>query len=443
MTGDTKDSLGIDAVLSLAAQGWRLLPCQERSKKPQIAKWPERASMDPKKISAWARKYLRCNWALATGPGSGVWVLDIDGDEGKETLAKLIEQHGDWVLTRTAHTGSGCHQYFKWPGSDLVIRNNVKKLGPGLDVRGDGGYVIIPPSVHPNGLSYEWDNDYEVATAPAWLLEKVATQEDEQRQNTGVIFTQGHRNDSLMRIAFSRRRKGKQLAEIEKELLEISARRCQPSLPEAEVRKIAQSVCKYPVGGLDPLEKAWEVAKVHASKDEQFLELARELQRVRPRQAVALPLKRIAELIGVEWHKVRDLRNKAVKAGEIELARAYVRRKSASEYRVRLSVSSVTTPPHHQLYGDMDKNDLSLVTQPDLSLVTQNHFVLGDKVVEVCDKVSDKWPTGQNIYVGYFHDEVRHEGESDGEYKHAARSVQTRAEAEMAEGRAAVGQHSH
>jgi hypothetical protein len=140
------DAHDIAFVLSLAARGLRLHPCVPRAKTPLLRDWPTLASCDAEIIRGWAAEHPGCNWGVACGPGSGVWVLDVDGGQGKAALRRLIEQHGKLPETLTARTGRGGHLFWSYPQS--AIRNSANKVGGGLDVRGDGGYVLVPPSVH-------------------------------------------------------------------------------------------------------------------------------------------------------------------------------------------------------------------------------------------------------------------------------------------------------
>jgi len=104
------------AALALAGRGMRVFPCVERSKEPAIHDNLRRATTDPNIISGWWRSY-DLNIAIATGPDSGVWVLDVDGDEGESTLRKLEAAHGALPPTVEVITGDGRHLYFRWPAS--------------------------------------------------------------------------------------------------------------------------------------------------------------------------------------------------------------------------------------------------------------------------------------------------------------------------------------
>lgn len=113
------------------------------------------------------------NIAICTGATSGFWVLDVDGPEGIASLGALENMHG--ILTRTPaqSTGKGLHILFKHPGKKVV--NRVKSLGAGLDVRGDGGYIVAAPSQHLLGHKYQW-HDGALEDAPKWLVDLVVEQ---------------------------------------------------------------------------------------------------------------------------------------------------------------------------------------------------------------------------------------------------------------------------
>lgn len=130
------------------------------------------ASTSEGKIVTWWRQWPRANVALVCGRPAGRWVLDVDGSAGRETLARLEAEHGALPPTLEGRTGSGGrHLVFQWPGRKVVTRQS--DLGPGLDVRGDGGYIVAPPSAHVSGGKYAWVNDAPIRMAPVWLLELV------------------------------------------------------------------------------------------------------------------------------------------------------------------------------------------------------------------------------------------------------------------------------
>ena len=325
-------------VRKAAGLGWRLFPIKAGDKRPPLLKnWPANASSDLGQLEAWAVKFPECNWGMATGSGSKVFVLDVDGEKGKSALLAFNGKGQELPATLTVTTGNGIHLYFCWPESHS-IRNSARKLAQGLDIRGEGGYVVIPPSVHPNGTQYAFDDpDKPIADAPEWLLQLIAQNETPEARipiaEIGILV-KGQRNDGLFRYGCALRRRGAGLQELETELLQANARRCRPPLPDAEVLRIAASAATYPIGGPDPLECAWATVlkETHSSRYEHFLDLARQLQLVRPGLPIALPLLRIGTLMDCDWTQVRRWRQRGVKEGRLRPAGKYVPHRKAGSY---------------------------------------------------------------------------------------------------------------
>lgn len=166
--------------LAYAALGWRVVPIRPGEKRPPMTAWQNAATTDTETITNWwTGLYRGHGLGIATGPESGVWVLDVDvanGKVGDETLADLEDAYGALPETVEAITGSGGrHLFFAWP-ADIEIRAGAAvRLGDGLDVRGIGGQVVASPTVHANGQRYSWVDGHEpdvmaVADAPGWLL---------------------------------------------------------------------------------------------------------------------------------------------------------------------------------------------------------------------------------------------------------------------------------
>jgi hypothetical protein len=192
-----------------AAMGWAVFPLQPREKKPYgfttglhaaradvghvVAWWAgrerlplrERRASDKWFPAAGPFPKAASNIGLRTGAASGLWVLDVDGAEGIASLLGLSQKHGRLPATVRQKTGGGGGQlFYAWPGMlpwRTEIRNSASKaqIGQHLDVRGEGGYVVLPPSIHPSGRAYEWVEgcapwECELARAPWWLLRLVA-----------------------------------------------------------------------------------------------------------------------------------------------------------------------------------------------------------------------------------------------------------------------------
>jgi hypothetical protein len=152
--------------------------------------------------------------------------------------------------TVEAITGSGRHLYFEWP--EQPIRNSARKVGAGLDVRGDGGFCVVPPSVHPSGKRYAWsvDSANTFARAPEWLVAKAtgtngngaATPPSVWRDLIQAGANEGARNDSVARLAgYLLRRHIDPVVALEI-LASWNAMRCRPPLDEAEVAGIVDSI---------------------------------------------------------------------------------------------------------------------------------------------------------------------------------------------------------
>jgi len=172
----TQTLLGAKALADL---GLPVFPCN-RKKQPYI-KWKEGATTDHAEIERLWRQFPDAMIGMPTGAASGIVVLDVDINKdkdirGDDSLADLEKQYGKLPDTLEVKTPSGGrHFYFKNP-TDADIRNSTSDIGSGLDIRGNGGYVIVPPSVSERGV-YDWegeDDDFSwerVADMPRWLVD--------------------------------------------------------------------------------------------------------------------------------------------------------------------------------------------------------------------------------------------------------------------------------
>ncbi|THJ44737.1 bifunctional DNA primase/polymerase [Candidatus Frankia alpina] len=151
------------AALFYAGLGWPVVPVASPDaavarpgKQPLVRDWPSVASTSPGQIRAWWERWPDANVGIVTGPRSGLGVLDLDVDKGGvASLSALESRVGCLPGTVTVVTGSGgAHLYYRHPGVPLLSAADV--YGPGLDVRGDGGLVVAPPSRHPCGHRYAW-----------------------------------------------------------------------------------------------------------------------------------------------------------------------------------------------------------------------------------------------------------------------------------------------
>jgi len=264
----------LDAAVRYARLAWRVHPLRPGDKRPILQNWPEQATTDRAVITRWWQQNPKANIGIATG--NGLLVLDVDAShDGYETLEQLQDKYGILPDTPTVLTGSGGrHIYFRLPEGGTV-RNSAGKLGPGLDVRGDGGYVVAPPSTHPNGQRYEWlegqsPDDLPLADAPEWLIRLIAQATPRQRDGDGNgngRVPSGQRNSYLASLAGRLRRSGLVEEAIARALLAENAAVCDPPLAEAEVCRIAASICRYAPGvALTDLGNAERFAEAHRQR---------------------------------------------------------------------------------------------------------------------------------------------------------------------------------
>jgi hypothetical protein len=174
----------VEHAIGYASQGWPVFPLKLREKVSHKSaahsdgrKWGQ--TIDADEIRHDFRQWPDANIGIVTGGGSGFFVVETDtadghgeGVDGAAELAKLEAMHGALPATREAISPSGSvHRYFKHPG--FKIKNSASLIGPGIDVRGDGGMVVGPPSVKLGKGVYSWRNDLPIADAPPWLLDRI------------------------------------------------------------------------------------------------------------------------------------------------------------------------------------------------------------------------------------------------------------------------------
>ena len=142
--------------LEYAEDGIPVFPCKRGGKEPLTPNGHLDATTDKSRITAWFNRWPNANIAVPTGKRSGFFVLDVDKDSwGFGTLEALEEQFGELPPTRTVKTGrGGLHYHFKYPEDGTVIPNSSGRLGPGIDIRGEGGYVLVPPSTTEGAYEY-------------------------------------------------------------------------------------------------------------------------------------------------------------------------------------------------------------------------------------------------------------------------------------------------
>ncbi len=264
------------AALAYASRGWAVVPlhtpssrgcscrrpdCGSPGKHPRTRRGVLEASTDPAVLERWWTTWPDANVGIATGSGSApqglcLVVLDVDTRKsGDETLRDLLASQGSFPDTVEALTGSGGRHIFFH--STTPVQNSAELIGPGLDVRGEGGYVVAAPSLHQSGRTYGWEassdptDGHPVAAIPAWLL-GLCTRRRTSAPTSGDPLpeqvAEGARNDTLFRLGRSLRSKGLSEAAILSALLVENQQRCHPPLDEAEVRTLSRSATSVPAG---------------------------------------------------------------------------------------------------------------------------------------------------------------------------------------------------
>ena len=140
----------LDKAISYVARGWSVIPVTYKDKRPSIISWKEYQTRLPSaaELRGWFSSGDPKNLAVVTGAVSNLVVLDFDGEDGAKTLSALGLRS-----SLISGTGEGRHLFYSRP--ETGVGNSVKSL-PGMDIRGDGGYVLVEPSIHPSGRPYRW-----------------------------------------------------------------------------------------------------------------------------------------------------------------------------------------------------------------------------------------------------------------------------------------------
>ena len=243
------------AARHLAEVGYPVFPCVPGGKRPITERGFKDATTDLEQVTLWWIKHPEANIGFPTGT-TGVVVLDVD-DGGQDTLRELERNATTRPETFAVRTGGGgAHFYYCRP--DGGLSNSAGRLGPGLDIRGGGGYVLWPPS-RTTG-PYRNLNTLPIAPFPRWLLDLLRDSKPEVQGSAGPVdldpigqpIYRGTRNTTLASIGGSLRARGHNRAEIERYLHEVNAARCRPNLPLGEVARISESISRYAPGRARP-----------------------------------------------------------------------------------------------------------------------------------------------------------------------------------------------
>lgn len=227
---------------SYIQRGFSVIPLRPKEKKPAIDAWKEYQSRraTEKELTAWFGNASQNNIGIVTGVISGIAVVDFDTE-----AALQFSKYNSFPTSPMVKTGKGYHAYYSYKEG---VRNFQKRDDlPGIDLRGDGGYVVAPPSMHETGVVYKWVegmglDDLQFAELPEIILVK-STKEKVPIKELLTGASQGQRNDSLARIAGALFAKGLGYAEVLDLCLAWNQRNT-PPLPELEVKNTVDSIFK-------------------------------------------------------------------------------------------------------------------------------------------------------------------------------------------------------
>lgn len=265
----------LQAALRCAGRGWPVIPlhwiedgscscpamkCTSPGKHPLTVNGVKDATTDNEWIRTWWKECPDANIGIATGAPSGIVVLDVDPRHGGEkSLCDFEETNGSLPIGPRVRTGGGGqHLYFSDDGIPL---RNVVGLRPGLDIRGDGGYVVGPGSNHLSGEPYVWQHGktpakFPLPSVPSHLRSLASPPVTIQPPRTSDAIPETQRNDKLTSLAGAMRHRGMHQASIEAALLQENRLRCKPPLDDGEVSRIAASVGRYAPGNGIPSASA-------------------------------------------------------------------------------------------------------------------------------------------------------------------------------------------
>lgn len=268
--------LALKPALEYLARGWSVLPlcpahhvavgkahrgCSSPGKRPFFpdrpdgtqGEWKEFQTRLPTEleVTTWFERNPWLNVGVALGPVSGIVGIDIDDEDGEELL--LGFSGGNDPQTWTYSTGKGRRLLYRLPTGVEVKSIQYKRPGTEIEIlrlMSAGGQVVLPPSIHPNGSQYRWTpgkspDDISVADVPEWWVSRKVEEKHTSVPHDGELIDEGGRDNYLTSVAGAMRKRGCHEEAIYVALMQMNVDRCNPPLPEQQIRKIARSVARY------------------------------------------------------------------------------------------------------------------------------------------------------------------------------------------------------
>jgi archaellum biogenesis ATPase FlaH len=285
----------LDAALEYAEAGYAVIPVKRSDKTPYTENGLLDASTDSEVIRKWWKKFPSANVAIACGNVSGnLFAIDVDikpekDKHGDFSLENWQANFGRFPETVIQKTGSGGLHYFFRCNRIAEFKNKVEAI-PAVDIRGDGAYVVVSPSIYEDGRTYEWEHGVsitdkeEVAEANdsvIKLLELNRKNAPKSPTDTAQPFNvrnakSGNRNDTIFRFASGDCGRGVPYDICLEEALKLNERYCDPPLDDNEVIKTVQSAYKYEPDAETIFGSAEDVGEDGAYKPKLPAELSRE-----------------------------------------------------------------------------------------------------------------------------------------------------------------------
>ena len=263
-----------EAALHYARMGLAVIPLLPHQKRPIFDNWQNIGTSDQDLVTRWWSSTPEANVGILTGQKSHCFVFDVDAKNGGvETYESLVHKFGQFPDTwqdMTGGDGGGFHLYFRYPNFPVTCATGIFK---GIDIKGDGGQVVAPPSIHPDtGRRYQWDGIKEIdntplSEAPLWLLDALqerSTRTHSDKFPVDIRIPHGVQHDTLLALAGMMRRLGLSPEEIKPTLQAVNLSRCDPVGDTKHVDKIAESMSRYRPADHDLFTTAnrlWRVTK--------------------------------------------------------------------------------------------------------------------------------------------------------------------------------------
>lgn len=244
--------------LNLAKAGFAVFPLRENRKDPAIAGGFTNAATNHEQVEAMWNLRPHLNLGIATGGVSGgLVVIDCDyhPDEGRDGLSVKAEWeaiHGEFPRTVCVETPTGGEHYYFRSDEPFNCSTNHEKA---IDIRADGGYVVAPPSIHPNGKPYVWIESYEECkvadiddNVKAFIRSVQGSNGKHKKFELPDVIPSGGRNDTLFKLACSLQAQGSTDEEILAQLHGVNKLKCKPPMSDVEVEKIFNQAIEYKKG---------------------------------------------------------------------------------------------------------------------------------------------------------------------------------------------------